>query len=77
MRDPLQKDKTFISSNRAKWAAILIGCMFVILFVNIYVPTLAVHSYLTFLTTIGSLFILGKSVDSYMQAKAATQKEKN
>ena len=69
-RNPLDKNSTFLSGVREKWCAVFIAYSFVILTTQILYkidPTI----YMNFVITVGSLFILGGSVDSYMKIGAA------
>jgi hypothetical protein len=68
-RDPLEKER-FMSGVRQKWTAVLLIYSFIVMTVQILFkidPT----PYMNFSLTIGSLFILGGSVDSYMKINAA------
>jgi len=54
---------------RQQWAAIFLACMFIVLFVNVYVGVkFDPAPYMQFLLAIGSLFILGASGDSWVKA---------
>jgi hypothetical protein len=67
-RDPLDKEN-FFTGNRQRWSAIFIACMFVVLFVNVYIGvSFDPAPYCQFLLAIGSLFILGASGDSWVKA---------
>lgn len=69
-RHPCAKQR-FLEGNRQKWAAVLILCAFGILMADVYEPSIDPEPYLSFLTVIGGLFILGMSVDSFAKIKTA------
>lgn len=75
-RNVLDKQIGFMDGVREKWCAVFILYSFVILTTQIMYkidPTV----YMNFVITVGSLFILGGSVDSAMKIQAAkTFKEK-
>lgn len=68
-RSPLVKE-TFLSGVRQQWCGILFLYSFVILACNILYK-IEPFPYMNFAVTIGSLFILGGSVDSFMKIQAA------
>ena len=68
-RDPLDGTE-FMKSSRQWWCAIFIGYSFVVMGVQVFCsvdPT----PYMNFALTIGSLFVLGGSVDSFLKINAA------
>ena len=77
-KNPLDK-REFMDGVRQKWCVIFIICGFIVLTVNVIMgmsfnPT----PYMQFLLAIGSLFILGASGDSWVQAysvKSITETE--
>jgi predicted phage tail protein len=69
------KKETFLQGVRQKWAAVLIACMFAVLGVNVYNPNLDMAGYLTFMTTVGTSFILGLTATSYAKTQAAKSKQ--
>lgn len=69
-RNPLLKER-FLEGNRQKWALLLIICATGVLVANVYNTALDPEPYLTFLTMIGCVFLLGMSVDSVMKIKEA------
>lgn len=71
----LRKEK-FFQGNRQKWTGILLvyGLVFSILQIKYGLdPT----PYINFAMTIGSLFILGGSVDSYLKINTASKAQSN
>lgn len=68
-RDPLNKD-VFMGSVRQIWTAILLGYSLLFSFLQIKYK-ISPEPYMQFALTIGSLFILGGSVDSYLKINAA------
>jgi UDP-N-acetylmuramyl pentapeptide phosphotransferase/UDP-N-acetylglucosamine-1-phosphate transferase len=75
MRNPLDKEK-FLGGNRQKWMGVL-------LFYSILMATLQIKyqidpsPYIQYAMTLGSLFILGGSVDSYLKINAANKQSQN
>lgn len=67
-RDPIAKER-FLEGNRQRWALLLIACAAGVLVANVYLPTLDPEPYLTFLTMIGCVFLLGMSADSLMKIR--------
>ena len=70
-RNPLDKDR-FFGSNRQKWTAILLLYSFVVMFCQVH-WNIDPQPYITYALTIGSLFILGGSVDSFLNINAASK----
>jgi len=68
-RNPLEKE-TFLSGVRQQWCGIFIFYSFVILTTQILYKV-DPSPYMNFAITIGSLFILGGSVDSFVKIQAA------
>jgi hypothetical protein len=72
-RSPLQKEK-FLEGNRQKWTGILM--LYSLVMVSLQIKfAVNPEPYMQFMLTIGSLFILGGSVDSFLKIKA--EKESN
>lgn len=69
MRSPLDKDP-FFKTNRQRWTAILLIYSFIVMFCQVHWH-IDPQPYITYALTIGSLFILGGSVDSFMKINAA------
>ena len=67
-RNPLVKER-FLEGNRQRWALLLILCAAGVLVANVYVPSLDPEPYLSFLTMIGCVFLLGMSADSIMKIR--------
>lgn len=69
MRNPLDKDN-FLGGNRQKWTGIFLtySIIFAMLEIKFH---LDVSSYMNFALTIGSLFMVGSSVDSYQKINKA------
>jgi hypothetical protein len=65
----LEKEK-FMDGTRQKWTAILLLYSFVILATQIFYQ-IDPEPYMSFAVTIGSLFILGGSVDSFLRIQTA------
>jgi hypothetical protein len=74
MRDPLDKEK-FMGGNRQKWMGVLLGYSIIMIIFQIKY-TVDPTPYIQFALTIGSLFILGGSVDSVMKINAAKSKRR-
>lgn len=75
MRNPLDKDK-FLGGNRQKWTAIFLT--YSIIFAILHIKyQLDVSPFMNFALTIGSLFMVGSSVDSYQKINAAKTFEPN
>lgn len=68
-RNPLYKE-SFMSGTRQKWCAVFILYSFIVLGTQI-IYSVDPSPYMNFAITIGSLFILGGSVDSVMKIQAA------
>ena len=69
-RDPLSKSTGFMTGVREKWCAVFIIYSFIVLAAQIMYK-IDPSVYMNFAIIIGSLFILGGSVDSYMKIGAA------
>lgn len=69
-RNPLDKQTKFMTGIREKWCAVFIFYSFIILTTQILYK-IDPSVYMNFVIAIGSLFILGGSVDSYMKIGAA------
>lgn len=67
-RNPLAKER-FLEGNRQRWAVLLILCGGGILFANSRISDFDPEPYLTFLTMIGCVFLLGMSADSVMKIR--------
>lgn len=67
-RSPLAKER-FGEGNRQKWAVVLILCAAGVLFADAKTPDFNPEPYLTFLTMIGCVFLLGMSADSVMKIR--------
>jgi hypothetical protein len=65
-RNPIDKQR-FLEGNRQRWALLLILCAAGVLVANVFVPEITPEPYLTFLTMIGTVFILGLSLDSALK----------
>lgn len=68
-RNPLEKER-FLSGNRQKWTGVLLLYSILIAILQIKY-TIDPSPYIQFALTIGSLFILGGSVDSFLKINAA------
>lgn len=68
-RNPLDKER-FLEGNRQKWMGVLLMYGIVMLVAQVCY-TIDPSPYITYATTIGSLFILGGSVDSYLKINGA------
>lgn len=67
-RNPLEKER-FLEGNRQRWALLLILCASGVLVANVYESSIDPEPFLTFLTMIGCVFLLGMSADSIMKIK--------
>jgi hypothetical protein len=74
-RNPLNKEK-FLGGNRQRWTGILLLYSIVIAAFQINF-SIDPSPYISFALTIGSLFILGGSVDSFLQINAASSGSKS
>lgn len=75
MNDILEK-KPFGKSKREKWCVIFLLLGVGIFFGSLFVPTIAAGPFLTYFGTVGSLFLLGANVDSYVKLNAAKESQK-
>tara|TARA_R110002167_G_scaffold45083_1_gene135543 strand:+ start:21047 stop:21436 length:390 start_codon:yes stop_codon:yes gene_type:complete len=76
-RGPLEKEH-FLEGIRQKWAVLFLLCGGLVLGVHLWVGNFDPTPYMQFLVTIGSLFILGASGDSWVKAysvKSITETE--
>ncbi len=69
-RNPLDKSSVFMSGIREKWCAVFILYSFIVLFTQVKF-NIDPSVYMNFAIVIGSLFLLGGSVDSFMKIGAA------
>jgi hypothetical protein len=74
-RNPLNKEK-FLGGNRQRWTGILLLYSIIIAAFQIKFA-IDPSPYISFALTIGSLFILGGSVDSFLQINAASTVNKS
>lgn len=73
-RSPLLKEK-FLSGNRQKWTGILLVYSLIVAFLQVKF-SVNPEPYMSFALTIGSIFLLGGSVDSVLKINAAKDKPK-
>jgi hypothetical protein len=69
-RNPLDKNIGFMKGVREKWCAVFILYSFIILTCQIHF-NIDPSIYMNFAIVVGSLFLLGGSVDSFMKIGAA------
>lgn len=68
-RDPLAKQK-FLQGNRQRWCSIFLILGAGVFLGNLYFTHIDPTPYMNFLLAIGSLFIIGGTVDSFVKGKA-------
>jgi hypothetical protein len=73
-REPTLNKESFLQGMRQKWTGILLLYSLLILFAEVKWG-IAPSPYMEFAMTIGSLFILGGSVDSFLKINAAKKIE--